>query len=52
MSKQNNKNLEHENPVLHLKINDNTYDWPHQYILGAEVRKLGKICRRNKLYVL
>ncbi|MBS1578040.1 MAG: multiubiquitin domain-containing protein [Bacteroidetes bacterium] len=42
MKKEEQKN-EHGKHVLHLTINGKQYEWPQQYITGAEIRKLGNI---------
>lgn len=42
MKKEEQKN-EHGKHVLQLAINGKQYEWPQQYITGAEIRKLGNI---------
>lgn len=42
MKKEEQKN-EHDKHVLHLIINGKQYEWPQQYITGAEIRKLGNM---------
>jgi hypothetical protein len=42
MKKEEQKN-EHGKHVLQLTINGKQYEWPQQYITGAEIRKLGNI---------
>lgn len=39
---------EHGRP-LPLFIEDTNYEWPHQYITGAEIKKLGKLPADSKL---
>ncbi len=41
----------HENHALHLTINEKKYDWPHQFITGAEVRQLAHIPQEDKLFL-
>ena len=42
MKNEEQKN-EHVKHVLHLTICGKQYEWPQQYITGAEIRKLGNI---------
>ncbi len=41
----------HGKPVLHLIINDKKYDWDHQYITGAEIRKLAHIPAEDEIFL-
>jgi len=36
---------------LKLTINKETFEWPQQYILGAEIRKLGRIAPEELIYL-
>ena len=36
---------------LKLTINKETFEWPQQYILGAEIRKLGRIGPEELIYL-
>lgn len=42
MKKEEQKN-EHGKHALQITINGKQYEWPQQYITGAEIRKLGNI---------
>jgi hypothetical protein len=48
MKKENQENCKQ---VLHLKINGRHYEWPRQYILGAEIRNLGNIPAEEEIYL-
>jgi len=37
--------------VLHLIINGQKYDWTHQYITGAQIRKLGNIPNEDEIFL-
>ena len=45
---EENKKSEH---VLHLTINGKKYEWPHEYITGAEIRKLGNIPAEDEIFL-
>lgn len=53
MSQDIAKKEDHSNgkPSLEFKINDKKYEWATQYILGAEVKKLGNIPKEDKLFL-
>ena len=53
MSNDKNKNQEHEHGkhVLHLTINSKNYEWHHEYITGAEIRKLGNIPQEEEIFL-
>lgn len=36
---------------LKLTINKETFEWPQQYILGVEIRKLGRIAAEELIYL-
>jgi len=50
MKKEEQKN-EHGNHVLHLTINSKQYEWPQQYITGAEIKKIGNIPPDDDVYL-
>lgn len=50
MNKVDLKN-EHGNHVLHLTINGKQYEWHHEYINGAEIRKLGNIPLQDDIFL-
>ncbi len=43
--------LEKGKPTLELIINGGKFEWKQQYILGAEVRKLGKIPSDHEIFL-
>ena len=49
--KHHNESNEHENHVLHLTINGKKYEWHHQYITGAEIRKLDNIPVEDEIFL-
>lgn len=51
MSNEKSKNQEHGRPVLHLTINGQRFEWPEQYITGAEIRRLGNIPAENEIFL-
>jgi hypothetical protein len=51
MKDQNNERLQEHSHALHLTINDKTFDWSHQYITGAEIRKLGGIPKDDHIFL-
>lgn len=52
MSHSDEKSLGHlHGKTLELIINGKKYEWEGQYILGAEVRKLGQIPKELKLFL-
>jgi hypothetical protein len=51
MEKHNDPNQEHGNKVLKLLINDKQYEWPQEYITGAEIRKLGNIPDGDEIFL-
>lgn len=40
-----------EKHALTVRINDHTFDWPQQYITGAEIRKLGNISAEDEIFL-
>ncbi len=40
-----------DNRNLKITINDNKYDWPNQYITGAEIRKVAHIPETDEIYL-
>lgn len=50
MIKDQNKQGD-ENKTLRITINDKKYDWPNQYITGAEIRKLAQIPETDEVYL-
>ena len=42
---------EHGTHVLQLNINGKHYDWHHEYIIGAEIRKLGNIPPEEDIFL-
>ena len=44
-------NQGHEKSFLHLSVNDKHYEWHHEYITGAEIRRLGKIPHDDKIFL-
>jgi hypothetical protein len=51
MSNEKSQNSAHRNPVLHLIINGQRFEWPKQYITGAEIRGLGKIPAEDEIFL-
>jgi hypothetical protein len=51
MEKENQTNPEHHKPVLHFTINGEKFEWESQYIIGAEIKKLGKIPKEDELFL-
>lgn len=45
------KDAQKERPFLELIINDKKFEWKEQYILGAQVRKLGNIPEGCKVFL-
>lgn len=45
------KDHEHHGKVLKFTINGKHYEWPQQYITGAEVRKLGLIPKGDEIFL-
>ncbi|HEY4785390.1 MAG TPA: multiubiquitin domain-containing protein [Bacteroidales bacterium] len=41
----------HGENTLRLTINGKMYDWPHQYITGAELRNLGNVPKEHDIYL-
>ncbi len=50
MKKEEQKN-EHGKHVLQLTINGKQYEWHHEYITGAEIRKLGNIPHDEEIFL-
>ena len=50
MKKEEQKN-EHGKHVLQLIINGKDYEWHHEYITGAEIRKLGNIPDEDEIFL-
>lgn len=46
-----NPNQEHGKNVLQLTINGKQYEWHHEYITGAEIRKLGNIPPQEDIFL-
>jgi hypothetical protein len=46
-----NPKNEHGNHVLQLTINGKQYEWHHEYINGAEIRKLGNIPPEEEIFL-
>lgn len=53
MSNEEQKNLAHghEKPALPLTIDGKQYEWPHEYITGVEIRKLGNIPPEEEIFL-
>jgi hypothetical protein len=52
MEKENNANKpEHHSHSLHITINGEKHEWHHQYITGAEVRKMGQISEEDDIFL-
>lgn len=49
--KEKKSTSEHERRVLHLTINGNQYEWHQQYIIGAEIRRLGNIPSEEQIFL-
>jgi hypothetical protein len=49
MSQEQTNN--HGKPTLGLTINGKKFEWTHQYISGAEVRKLGNIPQEDLIFL-
>lgn len=43
---------EHQKHVLHLTIDGKRFDWHHEYITGAELKKLGKIHEEDDIFLV
>lgn len=41
----------HESRTLRITINGKQYDWPHQYITGAEIRKTAGIPETDDIFL-
>lgn len=52
MADDNTNNHKHGNHVLKLTINDKHYDWHQEYIMGAEIRKLGNISKDEDIFLV
>jgi len=50
MKKEEQKN-EHGKHVLQLTISGKQYEWHHEYITGAEIRKLGNIPLEEEIFL-
>jgi hypothetical protein len=50
MKKEEQKH-EHGNHVLQLTINGKHYEWHHDYITGAEIRKIGNIPPEENIFL-
>ncbi len=50
MKKEEQKN-ENGNHFLQLTINGKQYEWHHEYITGAEIRKLGNIPPEEEIFL-
>ncbi len=51
MEKKINPNEEHGKNVLPLTINGKKYQWPKEYITGAEIKKLGDLPPEDDLFL-
>lgn len=51
MENEKQKNPEHHKPVLHFTINGERFEWGSQYIMGEEIRKLGKIPNEDEIFL-
>ena len=51
MEKNSNSNEEHGKKVLPLVINGKEFEWPLEYITGAEIRKLGNIPADDEIFL-
>jgi len=51
MEKNSNPNEEHGKKVLPLAINGKEFEWPLEYITGAEIRKLGNIPADDEIFL-
>lgn len=51
MEKKANPNEEHGKKVLPLIINGKEFEWPLEYITGAELRKLGNIPVDDEIFL-
>lgn len=49
--KLSNEDQDEQGKVLKLTINEKKYDWDHQYITGAEVRKLAQIPHEDEIFL-
>ena len=47
----NDKNEKSGKPVLELVINNDKFEWPQEYIFGAEIRKLGNIPVGDEIFL-
>lgn len=45
------QNKGQEKAILNLAINGKKYEWHHEYITGAEVRKLGNIPAEDEIFL-
>ena len=48
-NKDKNPKGEHDKRVLELTINGKQYEWDQQYIIGAEIRRLGHIAQDEEI---
>ena len=51
MEKNSNPNEEHGKKVFPLIINGKEFEWPLEYITGAEIRKLGNIPADDEIFL-
>jgi len=49
--KNKKTNEEQGKSILHFSINDRRYEWPQEYITGAEIRKLGDIPADDEIFL-
>lgn len=49
--KDKNQNSEHGKSVLHFTLNEKRHEWHHEYITGAELRKLGNIPADDEIFL-
>lgn len=50
-NKDKNPKGEHGSRVLELTINGKKYEWNQQYIIGAEIRRLGHIAKDEEIFL-
>lgn len=50
-NQEKNPKGEHGKRVLHLTINGKQYEWKEQYIIGAEIRRLGNIPKEDEIFL-
>jgi hypothetical protein len=46
-----NKNNEHRKPTLRLTVNGKHFEWEKEYIIGAEIRRLGNIPIQEDIFL-